>query len=302
VQAFVRERTWSQAELARATGVEPRRIRKVLEELERGGMPLERDEEHPHVYWSVPKNWFPGGVVFTSDDWDVLLHALLRIPDEAKKRLLLDRLLSGRIWSSPSDHSRLEGAVAGTPVTRQEYQHQLLLEKAILEQRAVSVRYFSASRGARTERILTPLRLFADQPDRLVAYCHLNDALRWFRLGNFEAPMLLDPGTRHDTPNDEVDAFVSASVDGFHDGSEAPLVFTVEPSAAVWVQANLLPGMQGSIQKGGSLRVETKGGAVVVARFVAGLGKQARAESPGLRRLVCELAQEALESNREEPE
>ena len=59
--AFLRQRTWSQAELAREVGIEVRAVRRRLNELRAAGVPLEDDEDRPHVYWSVPKRWFPGG-------------------------------------------------------------------------------------------------------------------------------------------------------------------------------------------------------------------------------------------------
>jgi len=59
MQAFVAQRTWQQAELARHVEVQPRALRSLLTSLLQSGMPLDKDEEHPHVYWSVPPHWFP---------------------------------------------------------------------------------------------------------------------------------------------------------------------------------------------------------------------------------------------------
>jgi hypothetical protein len=56
-------RSWAQAELAREVGVRSETLRKVLGELKAGGVPLDVEKDHPHVYWTLAKNWYPGGVL-----------------------------------------------------------------------------------------------------------------------------------------------------------------------------------------------------------------------------------------------
>ncbi len=60
-QSCLQRRTWSQAVLARELEVSVGTLRRVLGELQAEGMPLHRDEDHSQVYWSVPKDWYPGG-------------------------------------------------------------------------------------------------------------------------------------------------------------------------------------------------------------------------------------------------
>src|SRR5690606_4178308 len=88
--AFLEQRTWRQAELARRVGVERRQLVRVLDNLTRAGFDIHREEEHPDVYWSVPKHWFPGGVAFSGEDVSDLVRVLQLAP-QSKKR---DRLLS----------------------------------------------------------------------------------------------------------------------------------------------------------------------------------------------------------------
>ncbi|MGD0679178.1 MAG: hypothetical protein ABSC94_27585 [Polyangiaceae bacterium] len=52
---------WSQADLARRVGLRTEALRKLLGELGDAGLPLESRKEHPHVYWRMPKDWYPGG-------------------------------------------------------------------------------------------------------------------------------------------------------------------------------------------------------------------------------------------------
>ena len=63
VQAFLEQRTWTQKALAERLEMTTPAVREKLKELQ-GIFRLEREEDHPHVYWSVPKDWFPGGVIF----------------------------------------------------------------------------------------------------------------------------------------------------------------------------------------------------------------------------------------------
>ena len=63
IMALLDQPTWTQASLARRVGVKARTIRTHLNDLVEAGVPLEREEDHPHVYWSVPRGWFPGGHV-----------------------------------------------------------------------------------------------------------------------------------------------------------------------------------------------------------------------------------------------
>src|SRR4029079_4979500 len=81
-------------------------VREKLRELE-GIFNLERQEDHPHVYWSVPKDWFPGGVVFSREQVPELLRHLVRLPKSNARDSLLEPVLR----NLPG-----EGGVKGLPV------------------------------------------------------------------------------------------------------------------------------------------------------------------------------------------
>lgn len=297
IQAFAAQRTWSQAALARRVGVESRRIKDILTELQADGMPLQDEKDHPHVYWSVPPHWFPGGIFFDQEDWDVLLHAVLHIPDEKRRKQLLSRLLHGRILGSvEAGVRRLDQAISGLPVTSEEQKAILLVERAILEQKALSIRYFSASSGTLGWRVVSPQRLVTEPHARLAAHCHKNNTLRWFRVDNIQRADIDREAAYQEVDVDEVSAFVAASPDGFHDGTDTEWTFIVAPSAASWVRGNLLHGMVPVEDTPRGMRVATRGGALVVARFVVSLGGDAVAEAPQLKDLVRELARGAGEA------
>src|SRR5258706_5802092 len=98
VDAFHRQRTWRQDELAEHLGIEPRTIRIACYELMRTGrFPLDRTEERPHVYWSLPKHWVPGGIAIPESD----LQELTRLLAHAPRSAFRDRLLALVLASAP---------------------------------------------------------------------------------------------------------------------------------------------------------------------------------------------------------
>ena len=76
--AFLERTSWTQAELARRLEISVRVVRTRLEELERQGMKIEREEEHPHVVWTVPYGWYPDGLTLDRTTIVSLLRLLAR--------------------------------------------------------------------------------------------------------------------------------------------------------------------------------------------------------------------------------
>lgn len=106
LKAFLDKRTWAQAELARHVGAATPAVQKRLRELQESGIPLERESEHPHVYWSVPNNGYPGGVLFTGEQVKQLVRQLARVP----KSKVRDQLIQTADVSTQRD-----GAECGAP-------------------------------------------------------------------------------------------------------------------------------------------------------------------------------------------
>ena len=86
-------------------------MRKKLVELQ-GPFHLEREEDHPHVYWSVPKDWFPGGVFFTRAQLPELLRLLGRLPRSKARDVVLETVF--RHVPRDGDSEALRGAVGRT--------------------------------------------------------------------------------------------------------------------------------------------------------------------------------------------
>lgn len=300
VQAFAQGTTWRQAELARSIGVSSRQLSVILRELQRNGMPLEDENEPPHVLWTVPNGWFPGAVSFEERHLPLLIDALLRIPDDKSKRTLLQRLLAGR-QRDPGAVARLLSSVRATPLPNEEHSIILTAEQAILGGQALRLRYFSTKAGELEDRTITPLRVFLEPRPRIAALCHRDQRLKWFRVDNVERAEAVPLETAHVLDPAALESFLRASVDGYNDGSEEEHVFLVRFPESRWVRRNLPAGMAADpdYPSGKGLKVRAHGALPVVARFVVGLGVAARAESAELRKHVQELARGSLQANGE---
>ncbi len=289
IQAFLVQRTWSQADLARHVGVAVRVVRAKLTELERMGIPFDSEEDHPHVYWSVPANWLPGGVAFDRDDLIALLRLLKRVPASPSRDGLFAKIANAsRMGGGPLPASPLR-------LDPMEETQLPLVEDALAQRAVLRFTYFSASRGNMEERDASVHALLHGPPARFVATCHRDGTLKWFRVDRIFHAKLLLAGFRS-AEEASIDEFQKLSVIGFK-GAEAPLecAFVVRDPEARWVRRNLPSPMEGETLPNNALRVRVRTAALVqVARFVVGLGGAATVETPLLAALVRELAQGAL--------
>lgn len=292
VQAFLERRTWTQNALAVRLEMTTPAVREKLKELQTV-FHLEREEDHPHVYWSVPKDWFPGGVVFSRDQLPELLRHLLRLPQNKAR----DGLLQTVVRNLPRGDSAqaLTTAVMPPASTKPEEDYLSLVEDAASQKQALRFRYFTTSRGQMSTRHASVHRIVLGRPARFVATCHREDKLKWFRVENILSARLdaAEPYRASDTK--QVEAFLGASVDGFNaGGAAAELSLLVREPEARWVQHNLLPTMKVE-PINGRIRVTVETNAILqVARYVVGLGAAATAETPALAEAVEVLARGAL--------
>jgi predicted DNA-binding transcriptional regulator YafY len=262
----------------------------VLHELLGQGMPLARDEEHPHVFWSVPKGWFPNAVLFRGEEIPELLRQLRRVPRGAGRArlltLVLERLPKSEIAAD---------VVVSRESSAQEDQYLGVVEDCANSKTALFMRYYTASRGDAGSRHASVHRVLIGPPARFVATCHRSGTLKTFRVDSIMSASL--DGRERYRPVDEraIDAYVSTSVDGFNDGgAPMPVSFRVRNPEARWVRNNLLEGMQIEERNDG-VRIIARTTAIGrIARFVIGLGAAATPETPALAHEVAELARGAL--------
>lgn len=294
VQAFMQQRTWTQAELARRLEIGVPAVKRRLEELTAAGMPLEREEDHPHVYWSVPKGWFPGGVLYPAEDVEALLRHLQRMP-RGKER---DRLLAVALKSVPGTSAPSE-AIVVPPVSRAEEKHLAVIEDAAARRASLRFRYYSASRGTEALRWASVHRVIVGPPARFLATCHRTDVLKWFRVDNVFDAAADEAQSFRDAEPAQIEALLRGSLDGFYDAAARPErhSFFVRDPEARWVSKNLLDGMHATDAAGG-VRITAETTAIErLARFVVGLGEAARAETDALRDAVLAKARGAIAAN-----
>lgn len=293
VQAFLEQRTWTQKALAERLEMTTPAVREKLKELQTI-FHLEREEDHPHVYWSVPKDWFPGGVVFTREQLPELLRHLVRLPQSKARDGLLDTVLRNVPKGAGADG--LPNAVMPPAATKQEEDYLALVEDAASQKRSLWFRYFTASRGQMSIRHASVHRIVLGRPARFIATCHREDKLKWFRVENILSAHLDAAEPYRSSDSKAVDAFLRASVDGFNaGGAAAELSFIVREPEARWVQTNLLPTMKVETLASGRIRVTVETNAILqVARYVVGLGAAATAETPALAEAIEVLARGAL--------
>lgn len=197
VALFVQDRTWSQAALARELEVGTETIRNRMRELtQKNGFKFERQDDHPQVYWSVPKHWFPGVLPFTSTE----TADLLRLLGRARRSDVRDRLMKvvvSRLSNFGTTGMELETTTAEAPVSEEDEERWLtIIEDAIAKKKTVKMRYFTASRGRESWRHVSVHQVDSSPRPQFIATCHKADALRRFRLANvLEAR--LDLGEKH---------------------------------------------------------------------------------------------------------
>jgi predicted DNA-binding transcriptional regulator YafY len=300
-RAFLRQRTWTQAALAREVGIGSAALRKRLDELTALGMPLERDDDLPQVYWSVPSSWFPDSVAFNKNEVTDLLHVLWHAARGRRRdkvlRLVLDasreRIAMAATQAAIVTHEMSDAEEAFLPI----------VEEAIAAGRPVRMRFYSTERGAIESRHASVHRVDVGPPARLVATCHRTNQLKWFRIDN-----IVEVGADRETPlrvasDEAIRQFCAESIDGFRGAAEAEQhAFFVRDPEARWVAKNLLPPMSIEDVEGGIVVSVTTAGAMRVARFVVGLGVAARPETAQLQTLVEELAKGALRRSAERGE
>lgn len=290
LKAFLDQRTWKQAELARHIGVQTAVIQRRLSELQEAGFPLESERDHPHVYWSIPKSWFPGGVLFTGEQLTELFRQLSRMPKSRGREQLIATLLQylpGRAALGPS--------IVPFETSAREEQYLPVIEDAVSGKIALYFGYFTASRGKESMRHASVHRVVLGPPARFVATCHRTGALKWFRIASMtDAKLDANESFRAADPK-SVDAYMRQSLDGFHSGGpEQTYTFFVRDPDARWVARNLLDEMTCEDDVGG-IRVTAKTSALNrLARYVVALGGSATPLTAALQTEVVALAQGAL--------
>lgn len=290
--AFFRDRTWTQAALADHLALDVKTIRRVLGEMQDAGFPFEREEDHPHVYWSLPTSWLPNAVSVAPEAVRRLLRLVLRLPASTEREALFKQLLTatgpafGALFEDlPEVHEPEElGASAELLDT---------IEDATLGRQPLAIRYYSASRGDVGNRTVSPVRISA-RHRQLLAHCHRRGEPLWFRLDRIHSARVDHEAEYVAMTREQIDAMVAESLGGFAGPGQAVSVrFRVLSPASRWfdVPAGLEVEHRGDVHLvHGETRALTQ-----LAVMLIGLGEHVVYDSDELQREVRRLATLALE-------
>jgi predicted DNA-binding transcriptional regulator YafY len=295
IVAFIDRRTWSQTELANHLEIKVAAVRARIGELQAAGVPLERDEDHPQVYWSVPKGWVPGAIKLTPPELADLLRVLRRAPDDSARAQVLARILAAQ---GAGRKSEVPGAVAAATLPDESAMYLAILEDAARHREALRIRYLAAYRNAVAYREVSPHQVQIGPPMRMYATCHSSGELRNFRVDRVLHATSLGRTAYRAADSLQLQAFIDTSVNGFR-APEPPelVVFHVRNPEAQWVRSNLPSGLQAETTNIGIRVFGTVAANMQVARFVVSLGGAATAETRQLRALVCDLARESMHNH-----
>jgi len=234
--ALLEKRTWTQAELARHVDVQPQTVKRCLEELLEAGVPLEREEETPQVYWSVPQSWLPEGVHLPRGHFVDLLRRLARGASPGEH----DPLLKHLVDAAPS----LRGMVAR--IQDSHVADNAPLSSALMAQledawdsHAVILSYRKTDGGEVEPRHCSPAR-FVDRYQHLLARCHKSGRARRFRLDRILGVTRAVGVDYKPLSEAEVHDELAGSVDGFR--APGPLVsvrFRLVGEGSGWMRDTL---------------------------------------------------------------
>jgi len=287
-QAFLKQREWRQADLARALTLSTEGLRKRLLELQGADVPLSSRVDHPHVVWSVPKNWLPGGLALDAADTLALVRLLRRVPRSKERDEWIGRVVAAVAPRNLVLGDEVKGA-AGDEPTRLR-----VVEEALLTRAALRMLYRTSSKGDPAWRAVSPQRFDPECATRFAAVCHRDGALKWFRVERAYDAVIDRASWWREAAPEAIAAMLEESLHGFREEAARDHVFVVRSPDAEWARHNLPKGARVE-EAGGGIRVTIRTGAPsVLARFVVGLGASATAESDDLAARVRALAEGAL--------
>ncbi|GGC54225.1 YafY family transcriptional regulator [Hoyosella rhizosphaerae] len=152
-----------------------------------------------------------------------------------------------------------------------------VVREAVQQQKAVQLRYYSASRDALTDRVVDPIRLMlVDDHTYLQAWCRMAEAVRLFRLDRIEnADITGEPAQISDRVRSEV-------VDGlFSDADDMRVaVLEIDPSAAWFMDYYPVENPQRDDDTGWIRGEMTYASTEWMARLLLGFGGGIRVLSP----------------------
>jgi predicted DNA-binding transcriptional regulator YafY len=289
--AFLEHSVWKQKDLERRCGVATRSIRTRILDLQAAGIPIEREEDPPHVYYSVPKGWFPGVGGLDAVDHVQVARLVARLPRSAAREQMLTRLVA-TAFGAPIHVNGATVDVSDEVLT--------LLEDGVRRRVPIRTAYYTASRGEHGLRTISAQRIVYGRFTRVVGYCHQSSCLKWFRGDRMTSPTVDAPATFLEVDPKTIEKFVAESLDGFSGPNAATTcTFLLREKESHWALRNWPPGstlLVAAESDGPHVTIHTSA-LDVLARHLVSLGGIVREIQPlGLRSRVQALARESLQA------
>jgi predicted DNA-binding transcriptional regulator YafY len=268
-------------------GVCARTLYRYLEALGESGMPIYYDEERKRYRFA--SKVFLQPLTFTAPEATALIRCAQslgrgRTPLQRDLRSAQEKILA----CLPSEQQKkveagrqaVEIRPANDPVEVCE-EIFACVEQAIQRQRQLRIRYYAKTREAWTDRIVEPyVIVFRGGAWYLIAYCHLRQEVKIFRVDRIERAALL--AAPSEIPrNFSAEAFLSGSW-FIEQGEPVRVRLQFAPEAARWVRvAKYHPNQQITEQDDGSLLFEvTVRGQREITRWILGYGSQVEVLAP----------------------
>jgi predicted DNA-binding transcriptional regulator YafY len=256
---FRRKRPPSKHEILEIFEISPAQFKRDLEYMRnRLGAPITFDMEaggykYTAEEFNLPGLWFTEREVFSL----LLMHSLLEQlqpgfvreqlgPFQDKLRALLGK--SGRGTQSILERMQVSAA----PQRPVDPEHFQAVCDATLRRKQLRIRYFSRSRGAETDRLISPERVIYYRGNwYLDAWCHEKEAIRRFAIDAVRLVSVLDE------PALEVAAGGQQGYGIFSGPAENTAVLLFDAVAARWVaEEEWHPQQRATALPDGSLRLE----------------------------------------------
>ena len=224
-----------------------------------------------------------------------LIHQVMRMPSGKGRRLLMERIVRAAPKSTP-DGAVMERVQTPSVSEHEEHHLQRLIE-ALEKRRAVWLRYRNSKPGL-GEVVVAVQSINAGTPAHCAVLYRGDERFKWLRVERVESLRFDDSIRWWSADPQALKAFLASSINAYAGAQTVRCVFRVMGDDARWVRDSL-PGADRERYAvttiDGGIRVETQTAAVLpLARFVVGLGRSARSETPELAGLVRELGEGAL--------
>ena len=298
----LRQRRYSRRELANVFEVSRKTITRDIEAL--SGFPITEERDGIDVLYAVMPDVELPTRQLGDDDWQALIAAqpslmaaVASTPLEDSFRRAFDKVLD--LAAARSQARPVYRGTPGMPASSPALvAREAQLMDAALARRCVQLCYFTASRQARSVRVVEPYFVHRTFMGRtLIAYCHQREAFLDFGVGQIEALDLLDETFDPTARQFDLEAYLAEGFDGHRSLPVTEVRLHLRPPTATWARHQHFHPTQTIVRHpdgGVDVTFRTGGTEAVVARVLS-YGPDCQVVAPDwLRDRVREVAAQII--------